>query len=150
MASVEKEMMDEYIEKGEKEKDYNLSLKEKKEMKLFPKGTKMSSEEKETYDNQMRMDKKSKNNNELVDNMITNDSTKEDSKDNKTKKNQGSNPTEASTGLLQMNEKVLEGGKVPTKRSVHQRNAEIGTKRRNGSQTYIWKKWLMIMANILF
>ena len=80
-------------------------------MKLFPKDTKMSPEEKEKCDNKMKMNEKSEDSNELVDNTITNDSTKEDSKDDKKKKNQESNPTEAAIGLLHMSKKALEGEK---------------------------------------
>ena len=78
-------------------------------MNLFPKDTKVSPEEKETYDNEIKMNKKSEDNNELVNNTITNGSTKEDGKDDKREKNQGSNSTEAAIDLLQMSKKTLEG-----------------------------------------
>ena len=38
-----------------------------------------------------------------------------------------------------MSEKALEGRGIPTKKSVHQRNAKIRAKRRNGSQIFIEK-----------
>lgn len=59
------------------------------------------------------------------------------------------NPTEAAIGLLHMSKKVLEGGGLPSKGYVHQRDAEIRTTRRIGAK-YFWKKWLMVMANIWF
>ena len=71
----------------------------------------MSLEEKETYDDEMRMNKNFEDDNELVDNTITNDSTTNDGKDDEKKKNQGSNPTEVAIDLLYMSEKALEGGK---------------------------------------
>ena len=56
-------------------------------MKFYPKHTKMSPEEKETYDNEMKMNEKSEDNYEPVDNTITNDNTREYGKDSKKKKN---------------------------------------------------------------
>ena len=54
-----------------------------KKIKLFSKDTMMSPEDKEKNDNEMKMNKNSEDNNELVDNTITNNSTKEDGKDDK-------------------------------------------------------------------
>ena len=69
----------------------------------------MSPEEMETYDNEMQMNKNAEDNNELVDNTIIKDSTKEDGEDNDEEKNEGLNPTEAVITMLQMSEKALEG-----------------------------------------
>ena len=41
--------------------------------------------------------------------------------------------------LLWMSKNALEGGKAPIKRTVHQRNAEIRTTRRNRSKIYLGK-----------
>ena len=67
-------------------------------MQLYPKHTKMSPEEKETYDNWMKMNKNSEDNIELVDNTMTNDSIEEDSKDDE---------KGAAIKMVQMSEKAL-------------------------------------------
>ena len=86
-----------------------------KTIKFYPKHTKMSLEEKETYDNEMKIDKNSEDNIELVDNTITIDSTKEDVKDDKKEKKEGSNLKEASITMLWISEKALEVKKYLSK-----------------------------------
>ena len=90
----------------------------------------MSPEEKETYNNVMKIMKNSEDNIEPVDNTITNDSTEEDGKDDE----KGAEIT-----MVQMSEKALEVKKIPSKRSGFQREAEIRTSRRNGSQKCLEK-----------
>ena len=108
-------------------------------MKFNPKHIKMSPKEKETYDNKMEMNKNLEDDIDLVDNTMTNDSTKEDGKDNEKGKNKGSNLSEAAITMIRICEKALEVKKIPSQRSSFQRDAEIRTTRRKGSQIFLEK-----------
>ena len=66
----------------------------------------------------------------MVDNTITNNSTEEDGKDDE---------KGAAITMVQMSEKALEVKKIPSKRSGFQREAELRTRRRNGSQIILEK-----------
>ena len=57
MASVEKEMVYEYIQNEEKRRNYNASLKEKRQTQNFPQDSKTFPKEKEKYDNMMTKNK---------------------------------------------------------------------------------------------
>ena len=68
-------------------KNYNESLKDKKQIKHFPQDSKMFSKEKKKYGDMTKMNENSEDNNEICDNMIMNDNTKGKSKDDEMKKN---------------------------------------------------------------
>ena len=91
------------------------------------------------YDNDTEKNRSTEVNNKPIDNMLPNDSIEEDCSEKDMKKNEGSNSTEAAICFLGFSEKGLQGRKVPTKRAIHQKNAEIQTKRRNGNQIYLEK-----------